>query len=87
MPTRPRQRTARKPPPDRAPDMLYRVLAESSPDIVFLLSPEGRVLYLNPIGARQFGRPPDERPGLPLGRLGLGPRSDAGILHHHADRL
>jgi polar amino acid transport system substrate-binding protein len=44
-------------------------LAESSPDIVFLLSPDGLVLYLNPIGARQFGRPPDERPGVRLDEL------------------
>lgn len=69
MPTRSRKRSSPKPALAPAPDRLYRVLAESSPDIVFLLSPEGRVLYLNPIGARQFGRPPDEPPGLRLDEL------------------
>ncbi len=69
MPTRTRKRTPVPRPPVTAPDLLYRVLAEASPDIVFLLSPEGTVLYLNPIGARQFGQPPDDRPGLRLDEL------------------
>lgn len=41
---------------DRRPGVLYRVLAESSPDIVLLLSAEGRVLYANPVAERLVGK-------------------------------
>ena len=53
----------------RTPDMLYRVLAESSPDIIFLASVDGRLLYINPAGVKQFGRSEVELRGRRLGEL------------------
>ena len=36
----------------------YRILAEAAPDMVYLCSPDGTVLYANSFGARQFGLTP-----------------------------
>jgi PAS domain S-box-containing protein len=44
----------------RAGEARYRSLAEGSPDMVFLVDREGRVLYANAMALRQFLLPPDK---------------------------
>jgi PAS domain S-box-containing protein len=39
---------------------LYRTLAESSPDMIYLTDPTGLIRYVNPQAARAFGRTPSE---------------------------
>ncbi|MCK8518404.1 sensor histidine kinase [Methanoculleus sp. 7T] len=41
----------------------YRTLAESAPDIIFLVGVEGNVLYVNSAGGRLLGREPETLPG------------------------
>ncbi|WP_292489370.1 PAS domain S-box protein [Methanoculleus sp. 10] len=47
----------------------YRILTESLPDVVFLLDPEGHVLYVNALGARMLHRPPEDVLGKSLPEL------------------
>ena len=39
---------------------LYRTLAESSPDMIYLTDPTGLIQYVNPQAARAFGRTPSD---------------------------
>jgi len=39
---------------------LYRTLAESSPDMIYLTDPTGLIRYVNPQAARAFGRTPSD---------------------------
>jgi PAS domain S-box-containing protein len=41
----------------------YRTLAEGAPDMIYLCDPEGRVLYVNQQGARQFRADPQQLVG------------------------
>ncbi|NLA31664.1 MAG: PAS domain S-box protein [Methanomicrobiales archaeon] len=43
----------------RESEVRYRTLAESTPDIIFLISRDGDVLYLNSIGGCPFGMDPE----------------------------
>lgn len=47
----------------------YRTLAESSPEMIYLIDAEGRVQYLNAAAARQFGVPPERVAGRHLSEL------------------
>jgi len=44
----------------------YRILTESLPDVVFLLDPDGRLLYVNSSGARMLHRPGEDILGKSL---------------------
>jgi len=37
----------------------YRLLAEISPEMIYIISPDGYVKYMNPVAAQQFGDSPD----------------------------
>jgi len=50
-------------------EMLYRTLAESSPDMIFTIDREYRVEYANPAAAQMFGRQPENLIGLSLDNL------------------
>jgi PAS domain S-box-containing protein len=43
----------------------YRTLAETSPEMIFVLDKHNRIKYVNQQGARQFGKSPDEIIGKP----------------------
>lgn len=45
-------------------EMLYRTLAESSPDMIFIIDPEDRVVYANTYAASTMGKKPEEIIGL-----------------------
>jgi len=49
----------------------YRILAETSPDMIFVIDKADQVQYVNPLAARQFGKKPVEVIGRP--RLELFP--------------
>ncbi len=44
----------------RESEMRYRMLAETTPDMVFVIGRDDRVLYMNTFAARQFGKRPEE---------------------------
>jgi PAS domain S-box-containing protein len=44
----------------------YRVLVETSPNAIFVHDRDGRYLYINPVGARFFGKDPDDTIGRKL---------------------
>jgi PAS domain S-box-containing protein len=48
---------------------IYRALAEAAPDMVFLLNPQGQVLYVNSVAARHLGRPVQDVIGRSLPEL------------------
>jgi PAS domain S-box-containing protein len=47
----------------------YRVLAETSPDMIFVIDTKDTVLYINGLGARQFGTTPEKMIGKPRSAL------------------
>ena len=53
----------------RESEKQYRILTESLPDVVFLLDPDGHLLYVNAFGARMLHRPMEEILGKSLPEL------------------
>ena len=49
----------------RQSEARYRILAESSPEIIFVIDREDRVQYINQRAALQFGKTPDQVIGRP----------------------
>ena len=47
----------------------YRVLAETSPEMIFVIDREDRVQYVNPLAADQLGKTPDKIIGKPRAEL------------------
>ncbi len=47
----------------RQTELRYRLLADSIPDMMYLVTPDGTVLYANAIAARQFELTPDQMIG------------------------
>ncbi len=47
----------------------YRILAETSPDMIFVIDKEDQVQYVNDLGARQFGKTPEQVIGKPRTEL------------------
>lgn len=50
----------------RRSETRYRTLAEAAHDIIFLVGPDLRLLYVNPAGARPFGRDAGKTVGTPI---------------------
>lgn len=53
----------------RESEARYRLLAETLPDMVYLIGTDGNVLYVNPAAARQFRVDPADLVGKPLTAL------------------
>jgi PAS domain S-box-containing protein len=47
----------------------YRLLAENSPEMVYVVDADGQVRYLNSVAARQFNAPPDSITGKYLSEI------------------
>ena len=53
----------------RASEGRYRMLAEASPDMIYLVGADGCVQYLNGRAAERFGLPSEKLVGLPLAKM------------------
>lgn len=47
----------------------YRILAETSPDMIFVIDRDDRIQYVNSLGAGQFGKPTAQVIGSPIADL------------------
>jgi PAS domain S-box-containing protein len=66
----------------RESEAKYRLLADTSPEMIFLIDTEGYVRYVNPVAARQFQAPPEELEGKHL--TGIYPPETA---QYHLDAI
>jgi PAS domain S-box-containing protein len=57
----------------RASEQRYRTLAETSPDMIYVIGADYRVQYVNGRAAQRFGREAKELVGRPLAEFFLGP--------------
>ena len=55
----------------------YRTLAQTSPDMIFVIDADDRVSYINSLTARQFGKTPEEAIGSPRTELFPASMSDS----------
>ena len=64
---------------------LYRVLAEASQDMIFVIDRDDRIEYVNPVAARYLGLPAEEIAGKP--RTSLFPSEMAGSQKQSLDQV
>jgi PAS domain S-box-containing protein len=53
----------------RSSEERYRILSETSPDLIFVIDRQDNVQYVNKLAARQFGKTPEQVVGKPRSNL------------------
>jgi PAS domain S-box-containing protein len=54
----------------------YRILAENSPDMIYLIDTNGKILFVNPVAAAPLGRKPEAVVGHSISELFPGPAAE-----------